>query len=312
MSNQLVTKFAEKFSVDQAKVLSTLKNTCFKGPVNDEQMTALMIVADQYGLNPFTKEIYAFPDRNNGIVPVVGLDGWSRIINSNPMFDGVEFDQDEEACTCRIFRKDRNHPVSVTEYMSECKRNTSTWTTWPARMLRHKAAIQAARYAFGFAGIYDPEEAERIVESGENGNGHIAVKTKASISNLREKLAPLELVEPETAEVTHVDAEIIEDEPSAISEDRAQEIAENVVSNLVTEPAIDVTQSGDSITFETKVDKDESKAVDLLEAAKEIYADAKKNDRDLLKKMNEAVGGGKLLKDLSANDLQAFIDTFQQ
>ena len=29
------------------------------------------------------------PDRNNGIVPVVGVDGWSRIINDNPQFDGM-------------------------------------------------------------------------------------------------------------------------------------------------------------------------------------------------------------------------------
>ncbi len=36
-------------------------------------MAALMIVADQYGLNPFTREIFAFPDKQNGIVPVVGV-----------------------------------------------------------------------------------------------------------------------------------------------------------------------------------------------------------------------------------------------
>ncbi|OPB31163.1 hypothetical protein [Bartonella sp. AR 15-3] len=29
-------------------------------------------------------------------------------------------------------------------------------------MLRHKAVIQCARYAFGFSGIYDEDEAERI------------------------------------------------------------------------------------------------------------------------------------------------------
>lgn len=164
MSNQLVTKFADKFSVDPTKVLSTLKSTCFKGTVSDEQMTALMIVADQYGLNPFTKEIYAFPDKNNGIVPVVGVDGWSRIINGNPMFDGIEFDQDEESCTCRIYRKDRNHPTSVTEYLSECKRGALPWQTHPKRMLRHKALIQCARLAFGFVGIFDQDEADRIME----------------------------------------------------------------------------------------------------------------------------------------------------
>ncbi|EIP6782236.1 hypothetical protein LTE40_000211, partial [Escherichia coli] len=31
--------------------------------------------------------------------------------------------------------------------------------------LRHKAMIQCARLAFGFAGIYDKDEAERIVEN---------------------------------------------------------------------------------------------------------------------------------------------------
>jgi len=31
-------------------------------------------------------------------------------------------------------------------------------------MLRHKAMIQCARLAFGFAGIYDQDEAERIAE----------------------------------------------------------------------------------------------------------------------------------------------------
>jgi hypothetical protein len=31
-------------------------------------------------------------------------------------------------------------------------------------MLRHKAMIQCARLAFGFAGIFDQDEAERIVE----------------------------------------------------------------------------------------------------------------------------------------------------
>ena len=41
---------------------------------------ALLIVADQYGLNPFTREIFAFDDKRAGIVPVVSVDGWSRIL----------------------------------------------------------------------------------------------------------------------------------------------------------------------------------------------------------------------------------------
>ncbi|MNV87957.1 hypothetical protein D3C71_1821200 [compost metagenome] len=48
--------------------------------------------------------------------------------------------------------------------MSECNRATDTWKKWPARMLRHKAAIQAARYAFSFSGIIDEDEAARMVD----------------------------------------------------------------------------------------------------------------------------------------------------
>ena len=150
---------------DGAELIDTLKATAFKGQVSDAQMTALLVVANQYALNPWTKEIYAFPDKNNGIVPVVGVDGWSRIINSHPQFDGIDFEQDSESCTCIIYRKDRSHPIKVTEWMAECKRGTGPWQSHPRRMLRHKAMIQGARLAFGYGGIYDQDEAERIVEA---------------------------------------------------------------------------------------------------------------------------------------------------
>ena len=151
---------------DGEALMSVLKATAFKGPATDAQMSALLIVANQYGLNPWTKEIYAFPDSRNGIVPVVGVDGWSRIINTHPQFDGMDFEYDSESCTCIIHRKDRGHPVRVTEFMDECRRkNVGPWESHPRRMLRHKAMIQAARLAFGYVGIFDQDEAERIRES---------------------------------------------------------------------------------------------------------------------------------------------------
>lgn len=159
----LASRMADRFGVDPSEMMATLKATAFKGQVSDAQMQALMIVADQYGLNPWTKEIYAFPDKG-GIVPVVGVDGWSRIINENSQFDGMDFQQDDESCTCIIYRKDRSHPIKVTEWMSECKRPTQPWQSHPKRMLRHKAMIQCARIAFGYTGIYDEDEAQRIVE----------------------------------------------------------------------------------------------------------------------------------------------------
>jgi phage recombination protein Bet len=186
----LTNKLAAKFGMEnEGGLLDVLKATAFKGQVSDAQMTALMVVANQYGLNPFTKEIFAFPDKNNGIVPVVGVDGWSRIINDHAQFDGLEFDQDDKSCTCIIFRKDRTHPIKVTEYKDECSRNTQPWQSHPKRMMRHKALIQCARLAFGYSGIYDQDEAERIVESGERvvGSGSTIDAATGEIITKREE-----------------------------------------------------------------------------------------------------------------------------
>ena len=162
----LLGRMAAQYGVEPNKMLATLKATAFKGEVSNEQMMALLIVANQHGLNPWTKEIYAFADKNNGIVPVVGFDGWARIVNEHPQFDGLEFLEDDNGawCSCIIHRKDRSHPTQVREYLAECRRSTGPWGSHPRRMLRHKAFIQCARIAFGFAGIYDPDEAERIVD----------------------------------------------------------------------------------------------------------------------------------------------------
>lgn len=205
----LVAKIASRYSVEPAKLLETLKSTAFKSstPVSNEQMMALLVVADQYQLNPFLREIYAFPDKG-GVTPVVGLDGWSRIINTHPQFDGMTFTMpdDGSSCTCEIFRKDRSHALSVTEYMSECRRETAPWKSHPRRMLRHKAMIQTARLAFGFSGIFDQDEAERIVDMGRadevGSTGIAAVKAIAGKKASERKPELVERVDAESGEIT--------------------------------------------------------------------------------------------------------------
>lgn len=164
---------ASRYSMEPANFEATLRATVVPIACTREQFAACLVVANEYKLNPLTKEIYFFPARGGGIVPVVGVDGWARIINEHPAFDGMEFDtafvNDKPfSVTCRMFRKDRGRPIAVTEFFSECNRSTDPWKQSPARMLRHKAMIQGARYAFGFAGIYDPDEVERIAGDGDN------------------------------------------------------------------------------------------------------------------------------------------------
>ncbi|WP_273783859.1 recombinase RecT, partial [Bartonella sp. AU15XJBT] len=99
----------------------------------------------------------------------VSIDGWIKIIKSNSQFDGMTFqdqlDKDGNliAIKCAIRLKGIKDPIEVTEYLKECKKeNSDPWSKYPARMLRHKATIQCARYAFGFSGIYEEDEAARI------------------------------------------------------------------------------------------------------------------------------------------------------
>jgi phage recombination protein Bet len=209
----LIQRFAERYEIEPAKVLDTLKATCFKTdkPVTNEQMAALLIVAERYGLDPFTKELFAFPDRS-GIVPVVSVDGWVRIINERPQLDGISFEYEglgtpDMAITCTIFRKDRAHPIRVTEFLAECKRNTEPWNKSPRRMLRHKALIQCARVAFGFAGIYDEDEARRIVDGG-------TVERIEPASASAERVRAALLARSEPLDELPIEPEVIEHEPS--------------------------------------------------------------------------------------------------
>jgi phage recombination protein Bet len=209
MSNLITTQINElaaRFDLPQSEELyNVLKATAFKGDVTDAQLSALLIVANQYGLNPWTKEIYAFPDKKNGIIPVVSVDGWARIINSNPAFDGMDFNFSTEMVSmeganspapawteCVIYRKDRSHPTVIREYLDEVYKPpfkpkdggyvvAGPWQSHPKRFSRHKAMIQCARMAFGFGGIYDDDEAARIAENAT---------------------PPMKSINPETGEIT--------------------------------------------------------------------------------------------------------------
>jgi phage recombination protein Bet len=227
----LVAKFSEKFSIDPKRLMDILKSTAFKqrngNPPTDEQMAALLVVADQYGLNPFTKEIYAFPDQQSGIVPVVGIDGWSRIINNHPQFDGMEFRVSEatielkgldnpiyEWIECIMYRKDRQRPTVIREYLSEIYREPfekrgskgpyvikGPWQTHPRRFSRHKVVIQTARMALGYTGIYDEDEADRILE-GQTGQSRTA-QVQPSIN--------FDANEPAAIEAPQEQSEILQD-----------------------------------------------------------------------------------------------------
>jgi phage recombination protein Bet len=206
-SRSIVETMAQHFGMEREAFQKTLMETVMPGgKATPAQVAAFLVVAQKHGLNPFTRELFAFPDKGGGIRPIVSIDGWARIINDNPAFDGLElvevFDDANNfvAVTCQIHRKDRSHPIVVTEYLKECDRGTEPWKRWPKRMLRHKALIQCARLAFSFSGIVDQDEYEREIEAKTKAVDATVIPGEPALDRVvRLSRSPVAASEPATA-----------------------------------------------------------------------------------------------------------------
>ena len=169
----ILTTVGNTYGISGGDLYEALAETIFpsRQSATKEQVQALLIVAHQYKLNPFTREIYAFPAKGKGVVPIVSIDGWLKLANEHPQFDGLAAEPNFEegqlvSYTATIWRKDRGHPTMIVETLAENRRTSDPWKTRPNRMLRHRATIQAIRYAFGFAGIFEPDEGEVVAAGG--------------------------------------------------------------------------------------------------------------------------------------------------
>jgi phage recombination protein Bet len=159
-----IMEMAERYKMAPKAFVYTFRTVAMPQPHSDAEFVSCCLVAHAHGLNPLTKELYFMKTKGGGIQAIVSVDGWAKKCNEHPEFDGMEFvDVHDDkgsliSTTCIIYRKDRKHPVKVTEYLDECEKGGPVWKTHPRRMLRHRALTQAARYAFGFAGIMDYDE----------------------------------------------------------------------------------------------------------------------------------------------------------
>lgn len=160
-------------------------------PFSQDEVLHGLLVAREYGLNPLTKQIHLARIRGR-VQPVVGVDGWIAIANRNSSYKGITYEEhnDEKgeikAVSATVTVKGRE-PMTVTERLSENRGNTDQWKQRPARMLRHRATIQALRYALGITGIMDPDEVaqanalEAKVEVIEPGKGAAAMRSQLGL-----------------------------------------------------------------------------------------------------------------------------------
>ena len=170
MQLPIFKRSAERSGMSEESFVDALVQTSLSALITWTQLDLerLLLAAEVNGLSPTGREIFLVP--SGGVLEpatvVVGVDGWSRIINTHKQFAGMRFKESDELVDgvpywteCTMYRWDRRVPTSVREYLVEVRGLSAGWITHPRRMLRHKAMVQCARLTFGLIGIYDADEA---------------------------------------------------------------------------------------------------------------------------------------------------------
>ena len=173
MSNAL-SVIAASNGVTQEEVAEVLRGMIISGKgqhgaqATNAEMTVVSSIFAKYDLNPFIREGHAFVSGGK-LQVMIGLDGWLKIANRHPEFDGYEqFDNFDDkgdliSVTTKIYVKNRRFPTPHTEYMREALMPSSpAWKKFPFRMLAGKSLGQCVRKAFGVSEVLDDDEASRI------------------------------------------------------------------------------------------------------------------------------------------------------
>lgn len=204
-----VVRYAAQQGLEPRKVGEKLMRTVMPKGTDPEDLVVFMGLSERHGLDPLLGECYAFPTQQGGVRMVIGVDGWSTIMNRHPEFNGVQVEPIEneegqlQAMRATLHRKDRDHPIVIEERLVECRRGTKPWQSHPYRMLRHKVIGQVCRLGLGITGVMDEDEAERVQEATQ--------APQAASVTLAALRAPQEPSEP--PEAHEEPQEPLEDEP---------------------------------------------------------------------------------------------------
>lgn len=167
--SKLVGKLAEVMDIEPGRYWAAVKKVAGCGGESDEDFLVLLHLADKYGLDPLRKEVCMIKTKA-GPRPYVGIDGWLRIMTSQPDYDAHDIQEvwsggakgkgTIEYSTAILHSKKRKAlgllPFEHTEYFRECvvRADYTPWNSHPSRMLKEKALIQGVRLLWN---IYIPD-----------------------------------------------------------------------------------------------------------------------------------------------------------
>lgn len=148
-----ISRAAKKLDLEEVELQAWID---LQAMAPKQTLLALLRLSIEHNLDPLKEEIaIAFYDDSNWQTYIT-VEGYSKILNNHPEFDGIVFTQSTEITNgipawmeCAIYRKDRSYPYVVREYFDEVKGKQLIWEKKPRRMLRHRVMQQCARIAIG-------------------------------------------------------------------------------------------------------------------------------------------------------------------
>lgn len=146
-----LAKAANGLDIDEAELKAWI-NLQIEVPA--KTILTLLRMMQSLSLDPLREEI-GFTQYEDGQWQVfITIEGCSKLINQHSQFNGLVFNQADtlidglpEWIECSIYRKDREVPTTVREYLTEVRGENEIWRKMPRRMLRHRALQQCVRLA---------------------------------------------------------------------------------------------------------------------------------------------------------------------
>lgn len=187
-----------------------------------QELVMFMELCRAWRLNPFLKECYLVKYGNSPAQMTVAKQVWVKRAHNNPNFDGMEHGivlrgpngiehrlgtatyEDEKLLGgwCRVYLKNRSHPVYAEVSLKEMSKGQANWRSMPGIMIDKCAQSAALREAFptDLGGLYAEEELgqdsttvesqyEKMDKPQEAETGHLAQKATPDAEELRELLA---------------------------------------------------------------------------------------------------------------------------
>lgn len=185
MSNELLERPIE-FEVNGETVKltgKTVKNYLVRGnaEVSDQEMVMFINLCKFQKLNPFLNEAYLIKFGSTPAQIIVSKEAFMKRAENHPKYKGLEagivVDRGGEIVEiegaiklgddkllggwCKVYREDRERPVTSKISLDEFSKSQATWKQMPLNMIRKTAIVNALREAFpdNLGAMFTEEEA---------------------------------------------------------------------------------------------------------------------------------------------------------